>query len=136
VARRDAGAATRTFRPEGTNSTMHVSANVRRSDRVLPVLGLLVLLVAATWLDGLRLRRQRWQAAERNVRLAADLRLTDLSLFADAPWLRHLAVADALGSIQDGPGAFDYSRGGSLVGPPTSATSHHAAVAEPTALPR
>ena len=115
---------------------MRSSSDRRRSARVLPVLGLLAVCVAATWFDGARLRRQARPATARNLRLAADLGLTDLCVFADAPWLRHLAVADVLSSVQDGPGAFDYSRGGALVGPRDILTETHGSVAEPTALPR
>ena len=115
---------------------MRGGSDGRRLERILPVLGLLAVCVAATWFDGARLRGQHRPATERNLRLAADLGLTDLCLFADAPWLRHLAVADVLSSVQDGPGAFDYSRGGALVGPRDTVTGTHGTVAEPTAVPR
>ena len=89
----------------------------RRSDRVLLALCLLAACVAGTWVDGARLRSRRQPVVERNLRVAADLRLTDICLFGDSAWLRHLTQADTFGSMQDGPGAFDYSRSGSLVLP-------------------
>lgn len=109
---------------------------VRRSNRVVLVVGLLAAGVVGTWLDEVRVQRRRQAAHDRNLRLAADLRLTDVCLFGDAPWLRHRSQSDVFASMQDGPGAFDYSRSGSLVGPRGTVTDPDASVAEPTALPR
>lgn len=108
----------------------------RRSDRVLIVLGLLTAGVVATWVDGARLRVERNDAITRNQRLAADLGLTDLCLFGDAPWLRHLSQGDRLASMQDFPGAFDYSRSGAVVAPRSIVVDEHGPVAEPPAIPR
>ncbi|MFN8091130.1 MAG: hypothetical protein U0599_02665 [Vicinamibacteria bacterium] len=92
--------------------------------------------VAATWADGERLRRERSAGADRNRRLAGSLRLTDLCLFGEAPTTRHLSQADPYGALQDHPGAFDHSRGGSLAAPPDLTNPADANLAEPTALPR
>jgi hypothetical protein len=108
----------------------------RRSDRALLWLGLLATCLAATWIDGARLRRHRSGSVERNRLLASALRLSDLCLFGEAPTTRHLTQADAFSSMQDHPGAFDHSRSGSLVGPPAALSSTDATVAEPPAIPR
>ena len=108
----------------------------RRSDRAFLVLGLLAAGLAATWLDGARLRNQRQAAADRNLRVAGELGLTDICLFGDAPWLRHLSGADVLGSMQDIPGGFDFTRSGSIVGPPGMPAGIHAIVAEPPTVLR
>jgi len=51
---------------------------------------------------------------------ACDLFLTDLCLFTDARYLRHLSQADHHSAFQDHPAAFDYFPSGSLVSPPVS----------------
>ncbi|MBL8140479.1 MAG: hypothetical protein JNM38_05195 [Acidobacteria bacterium] len=115
---------------------MSAGLAVRRSNRVVLVVALLAAGVVGTWFDEARLQRRRQAVHDRNLRLAGDLRLTDVCLFGDAPWLRHLSQSDVFASMQDGPGAFDYSRSGSLVGPRGTVTDSDASVAEPPALSR
>ena len=44
--------------------------------------------------------------------------LTDLALFTEARYLRHLSQADLHSAFQDHPGSLDHFPGGSLVTPP------------------
>ena len=103
---------------------------------MLIAVALLGATVAATGLDGARLRLERRETDARNRRLAADLQLTDLCLFGDTPWLRHLAEADLWRSVSDLPGAFDYSRSGTLVAPRDTVMRPHGIVAEPPTISR
>jgi hypothetical protein len=50
--------------------------------------------------------------------LARGLLLTDLCLFTDGRYLRHLSQADFHSAFQDNPGSFDYFPSGSLLLPP------------------
>ena len=49
----------------------------------------------------------------------AELELTDLSLFTEARYTRHLTQADLHTAFQDHPFAFEHFPSGSLVTPPT-----------------
>ncbi len=50
--------------------------------------------------------------------LVAELELTDLSLFTEARYTRHLTQADLHTAFQDHPFAFEHFPSGSLVTPP------------------
>lgn len=65
--------------------------------------------------NGQALRRS--EQLER-VRLARQLRLTDLCLFTEARYTRHPAMADLHAPFQDHPTAFEHFPSGSLVTPP------------------
>lgn len=49
--------------------------------------------------------------------LVRDVGLTDLSLFTEARYARHLSQADLHSAFQDGPGALEHFPAGSLVSP-------------------
>ncbi|MBI5585128.1 MAG: hypothetical protein HY892_15045 [Deltaproteobacteria bacterium] len=51
-------------------------------------------------------------------RLVEDLALTDLCLFTEARYTRHLSQADRYSPFQDHPAALEHFPSGSLVGPP------------------
>lgn len=63
--------------------------------------------------------------AER-VRLAAELRVTDLCLFTEARYTRHPAMADLHSAFQDHPASLEHFPSGALVRPPTPPASPHA----------
>ncbi len=52
-------------------------------------------------------------------RQVSSLELTDLSLFTEARYTRHLTQADLHTGFQDHPFAFEHFPSGSLVTPPT-----------------
>ena len=54
----------------------------------------------------------------RSRQLTLDLRLTDLCLFTEARYTRHLSQADLHSPFQDYPLSFDLFPSGSLVRPP------------------
>lgn len=66
--------------------------------------------------------RQRQEQSEavlaRNAELVRTLQLTDLALFTEARYTRHLSMADAHAAFQDHPGALEHFPSGSLVAPP------------------
>lgn len=82
----------------------------------LLLLGLGLVLFAASWLDA------AWRGNEEalgNARqLVATLGLTDLALFTEARYTRHLSQADRHTAFQDHPLALDHFPSGSLVPPP------------------
>lgn len=76
-------------------------------------LGLAGLL--ATWAEaGLRSP----QPAPETSALVRELGLTDLALFTEARYTRHLALSDRHAPFQDHPMSFDHFPSASLVAPP------------------
>lgn len=59
-------------------------------------------------------------AIEARKRMVAYFTLSDLCLFTDARYTRHVTQADLHGPFQDHPVAFDYFPSGSLVPPPAT----------------
>lgn len=57
--------------------------------------------------------------------LVRELELTDLALFTEARYTRHLALADRHTPFQDHPGALEHFPSGSLIPPPPH-LNHHA----------
>jgi hypothetical protein len=90
---------------------------VRPSDRLLLGAALGGLALAACWLDarGRRLANGDHRAAAEAVR---RLGLTDLCLFTEARYTRHLSQSDHFAPFQDQPGALEHFPSGSLVAPP------------------
>jgi hypothetical protein len=64
--------------------------------------------------------------------MVADLGLTDLSLFTEARYTRHLAQADLHTAFQDHPLAIEHFPSGSLVAPPPHLGTAHANLAATT----
>jgi len=84
-------------------------------------LGLIVLLLGT--LSGLALWAQRAATAYMMMELPArrqlvrSLLLTDLSLWTEARYTRHPAMADLFSPFQDNPAAFEHFPAGSLMSP-------------------
>ena len=91
---------------------------MRKSDLLFPSLGiaslLLLLTVVDTWIRGKNLEPH----LERVATQVRDLELTDLSLFTEARYTRHLSQADYHTAFQDHPFAIEHFPSGSLVVPP------------------
>ena len=107
----------------------------RRSRHTLAWLGLLGAVFLGTFADAAWLRARRAPARIQNAELVDQLGLTDLCLFADARYTRHLSQADLHSAFQDYPGAFEHFPSGSFVSPPRSLTTHHANLDRTTTLP-
>jgi len=66
-----------------------------------------------------RLQRDDYERGlAKRKRLVRELQLTDLCLFTEARYTRHLSQADLQSPFQDYPTAFDHFPSGSLVLPP------------------
>lgn len=60
----------------------------------------------------------REEAMADKLRLVKDLQLTDLCLFTEARYTRHLSQADLYSAFQDHPMSFEHFPSGSLTLPP------------------
>ena len=92
---------------------------MRKSTLYLGVLFLLggvlcVLLVIHPMIGAVRLDK----AMADKLRLVQTLRLTDLCLFTEARYTRHLSQADLYAAFQDHPMSFEHFPSGSLTLPP------------------
>ena len=93
----------------------------RGSAQAALVLALGLAALLATGLDAGRLVSTRDPARERGHALAARLQLTDLALFNEARYARHLSQSDRNAAFQDHPMALEHFPAGSLAGPPRHA---------------
>ncbi len=62
--------------------------------------------------------------AARREALVRQLGLTDLALFTEARYVRHLSQADMFTPFQDAPSAFEHFPSGTLVAPPAHLKRH------------
>ncbi|MFA5626468.1 MAG: hypothetical protein WCX90_07160 [Thiohalomonadaceae bacterium] len=101
-----------------TNYDTISKAHYRLRVGTLPLilLGLGLLIFAISLLDA-HWRAQTLQAGT-GAALVAELGLTDLALFTEARYTRHLSQADRHSAFQDHPLALDHFPSGSLVPPP------------------
>lgn len=90
----------------------------RRSDVALAMLAALGLGLAITLAHPALTAAESNARAHRNQRLVAALELTDLCLFTEARYTRHLTQADLHTPFQDAPASLDHFPSGSVVGPP------------------
>ena len=67
--------------------------------------------------------------------LVRDLALTDLALFTEARYTRHLSQADLHSAFQDHPLALEHFPTGALAGPPPHLRLRHADLAATTEVP-
>lgn len=92
---------------------MSASVIQRGSSRVAWVLGLGLIALLAVFVDATRTSDRR---AARD--LAGRLQLTDLALFNESRYARHLTQADRHAAFQDHPMALEHFPAGSLALPP------------------
>jgi len=57
--------------------------------------------------------------------MVGALKITDLCLFTDARYIRHLSQTDLNTPFQDHPGALEHFPSGSLVAPPSTLTKSY-----------
>ena len=91
---------------------------MRKSDQFIIAAALLLMFFVFTMFDvafrgGLENRRLLMMSE-----MVTDLELTDLSLFTEARYTRHLSQADQHSAFQDHPLSFEHFPSGSLVMPP------------------
>jgi hypothetical protein len=92
---------------------------VRKADLFFLVTGLMTLALASLLVFG-PMASPREHAAARDASRAVvrELMLTDICLFTDAPYARHLSQADRHAAFQNHPFAMDLLPSGSMVAPP------------------
>ena len=92
--------------------------NTRKSDLFLATVMCGVLLFAASLIDAALRRDAAAPQLERMRATVQLLELTDLSLFTEARYTRHLSQADRFAAFQDHPIALEHFPSGSLLPPP------------------
>lgn len=107
----------------------------RKSHCALAFLGLAGGLFLLTFADAAWLRARRAQGLVQESELAGRLELTDLCLFTEARYTRHLSQADLHSAFQDHPVALEHFPSGSLVPPPRALTIDHANLDRKTKIP-
>lgn len=91
---------------------------MRRSTAYLAATALLLLLSGLALLHAGALRRALRPERELRRELVATLRLTDLALFNEARYTRHLSQADLHTAFQEHPLSLEHFPSGSLAAPP------------------
>jgi hypothetical protein len=92
--------------------------SVRASTGFLAVLAAGYLLLGAAALSAGARQRARGPELEQSAALVKGLGLTDLCLFGEARYTRHLSQADRFTPFQEHPAALEHFPSGSLVAPP------------------
>lgn len=100
-------------RGKGPNS----GAGHRGSTWAFAILGVAGLAFAATLADAGRLTRARAADLAASRAFAGRMEITDLALFSEARYTRHLAEADRHAAFQDQPMALEHFPAGSLALP-------------------
>jgi hypothetical protein len=108
---------------------------MHRTDRALWLLALLAIATTLTFVDAERRSHARAAQIEESRALVRELRLTDLALFTEARYTRHLSQADLHTAFQDHPMAFEHFPSGSLHAPPRLLRPTDADLAAPTEVP-
>jgi hypothetical protein len=97
----------------------------RHSSTYLAVTGVLLFLLATLAVHARYGAKAAGPALDGMARLVGSLELTDLCLFTEASYTRHLAMADLTTPFQDSPFAFEHFPTGALVGPPEQIVRNH-----------
>ena len=92
--------------------------SLRPSDRILIAVGIAAAACMSTGFHLILQGPAGEAATARSQVLAAKLQLTDLSLFTEARYIRHLSMADRFSAFQDHPLSLEHFPSGSLIGPP------------------
>ncbi|MDX9717778.1 hypothetical protein ACUH78_06945 [Thauera sp. ZXT1-4] len=97
----------------------------RPSNRVLGTVLIAAALFGGTFLDAARQRAAHEPALQHTEALVERLRLSDIALFTEARYTRHLTQADLHSPFQDHPVALEHFPSGSLLPPPKNLLSRH-----------
>lgn len=93
---------------------------MHRPRLLLIVFGLLSSLAVLSLLEARLTMRMMIPELKAMARQVEQLQLTDLALFTEARYTRHLTQADRHSPFQDHPLAFEHFPSGSLVSPPAA----------------
>lgn len=97
----------------------------RKAYAALSLLAALIAGVLLSFADAARLAAAASPALTLRRTMVAELGLTDLCLFTEARYTRHLSQADLHSAFQDHPLAFEHFPSGSLVTPPAGLAAAH-----------
>ncbi len=95
---------------------------LRRSTIYLGTTAGLALTLVGLFLHATGEVRAARRAVDPKSELVRQLELTDLCLFADASYTRHLSMADLATPFQDAPLSLEHFPSGGLVAPPAHLT--------------
>ena len=98
---------------------------MRKSSLALSLLGVALLLLGLMFTHAWLQRQSDVPLIERVAGMVAKLELTDLSLFTEARYTRHLSQADLHSAFQDHPVALEHFPTGSVAGPPAGLRRQH-----------
>lgn len=108
---------------------------MRPSDRILVLILLAGALFMLSFADAARQRSTHEAALQRTTDLVTRLRLSDVVLFTEARYTRHLSQADLHSAFQDHPVALEHFPSGSLLPPPTHLLDRHETLDREAASP-
>ena len=91
---------------------------MRLSTAYLGVTGLLLILLTGLVLHAFQERKNEGPLLSQMADMVNRLNLTDLCLFTEASYTRHLAMTDLNTPFQDSPFSFEHFPTGALVLPP------------------
>lgn len=91
---------------------------VRKSTVFLSFAAAGLLLTGLMFVHAAMAHRHNLTGLATKRQMVRELALTDLSLFTDARYTRHLSQADINTPFQDYPGAFEHFPSGTIVTPP------------------
>ncbi|MEA3277610.1 MAG: hypothetical protein U9Q81_20465 [Pseudomonadota bacterium] len=92
--------------------------SMRKADLFLGSMALGIALLVLSFVDEALRGRAAVPGIERRAELVAALDLTDLALFTEARYTRHLTQADGHTGFQDHPLGLEHFPSGSLYAPP------------------
>ena len=93
---------------------------MRKSTLFLSSVAVMAALLALFFVHGTRAGAAAGPARARRAATVRALGLTDLFLFTDASYTRHLALADLHAPLQEHPLCLEHFPAGSLAGPPAA----------------
>jgi hypothetical protein len=91
---------------------------MRKANTVLTLFSLFTTLFIMTFIDARRGLEAASPALDSKKHIVAELGLSDLALFTEARYTRHLSQADRHSAFQDHPMAIEHFPSGSLISPP------------------
>jgi hypothetical protein len=102
-----------------------VRVSARKSSLALALAAGAALLLGTMFAHAGLQRRADLPLLDRVAGVVARLELTDLALFTEARYTRHLSQADLHSAFQDHPTALEHFPTGSIAGPPAGLRRNH-----------
>ena len=93
---------------------------MRKSSLCLVLFGICVMLLCLIFTHAFVQRQVDAPIITQIAGVVSDLELTDLCLFTEARYTRHLSQADLHSAFQDHPVSLEHFPAGSIAGPPAS----------------